>query len=130
MVTEQPKQWYKFLTAICAVIGGVFTGKAALRFARHVTLPPYCLGWRGGRCCMLQGCHWHVLHERGMGKGRRRATDTSSACLPGGLPGVCSGPLPPICMPHPPRPAVAGIIDGMVHQVNRITKKVELGKQG
>jgi len=25
---------------------------------------------------------------------------------------------------------VAGIIDGMVHQVNKIAKKVELGKQG
>ncbi|KAI7844497.1 hypothetical protein COHA_001856 [Chlorella ohadii] len=50
VVAEQPKQLYKFLTAICAVIGGVFT--------------------------------------------------------------------------------VAGIIDGMVHQVNKIAKKVELGKQG
>ncbi|PSC73593.1 disulfide-isomerase 5-4 [Micractinium conductrix] len=50
VVTEQPRQLYKFLTAICAVIGGVFT--------------------------------------------------------------------------------VAGIIDGMVHQVNKIAKKVDLGKQG
>ncbi|EFN59158.1 hypothetical protein CHLNCDRAFT_138016 [Chlorella variabilis] len=50
VVTEQPKQLYKFLTAICAVIGGVFT--------------------------------------------------------------------------------VAGILDGMVHQVNKIAKKVDLGKQG
>lgn len=35
-------------------------------------------------------------------------------------------------IPAAPAPivAVAGIIDGMVHQVNRITKKVELGKQG
>lgn len=41
-------------------------------------------------------------------------------------------PRPPACprAPRPCLPAVAGIIDGMVHQVNKIAKKVELGKQG
>ena len=25
MVKEQPRQWYHFLTTLCAIIGGVFT---------------------------------------------------------------------------------------------------------
>jgi hypothetical protein len=25
LVEEQPKQWYHFLTTLCAIIGGVFT---------------------------------------------------------------------------------------------------------
>jgi hypothetical protein len=50
VVSEKPRELYRFLTAICAVVGGVFT--------------------------------------------------------------------------------VAGIIDGMVYQVNRVAKKIELGKQG
>lgn len=39
-------------------------------------------------------------------------------------------PAAPTHTPPPPPTAVAGIIDGMVHQVNKIAKKVELGKQG
>lgn len=37
VVAEQPKQLYKFLTAICAVIGGVFTvaGEAGGTCAAH-----------------------------------------------------------------------------------------------
>ena len=54
VVAEQPKQLYKFLTAICAVIGGVFTvageaprtrpGLAAA--TSTVVLPPWaCSTW-------------------------------------------------------------------------------------
>jgi hypothetical protein len=38
VVTEQPRQLYKFLTAICAVIGGVFTVAGGRRSAATAQL--------------------------------------------------------------------------------------------
>lgn len=47
-----------------------------------------------------------------------------------GLPLACAKARSSSCSLLHPLSSPPGIIDGMVHQVNKIAKKVELGKQG
>ena len=129
VVTEQPKQLYRFLTAVCAVIGGVFTVAGGGAGRRRLALAQLGrqAGWHGQWAgALLAG--WLGLSSR---KSLRPSCTPSAIALR--LPAYRS--LQPCPAPAPaaaaaPLPMAAGILDGMVHQVNKIAKKVDLGKQG
>lgn len=132
---ESRISFLSFVTSLCAIIGGVFTGAfpAALPGpslpASSQTLPGTRPRQKApGHASRLRWAGWHA-QDRGAGSAvvKRQRDGRHGPAQQGGPARGAQRPTPLPCCPA--RPAVSGIVDATVyHGQQAIKKKLDLGK--